>query len=217
MGVKSQYVFLLQALCEARQKIERLESELETVRRKDAHTAIETQAADPNLEHWNERVAPHQDAGQSESESVGSGQCSVEHNHNGLQEQKDPLESNHGGVEPQSSEENHNGPLEQNHSGLERSYNGLDQQKEGGTNRVEREIERLQQALLESEAECGRLARQVANLQQEFDSEDPTPSSLPTAPTINNADCCQVYTVVGAHFKHACILHCHTIILFTTS
>ena len=216
---KPRYFLLLQALTHTHEEIQRLESELETARR-HAHSAVETHAAGPHLAPGNEVVAPNKVASPgsiSESDSVRSGQCSTKQNHSGLEQNcnENELQQKHNCLEPQhhnGQELNHSGldiGLEPNldgtelninglelsesksHNVLERSCKGLEQMKEGvGQEEMEREIERLRQALRESDTECGRLARQVADLQREFDSENPALFS--TTPLINTANCCQV-------------------------
>ena len=186
---KPRYFLPLQALCHAHEEIQRLESELETARR-HAHSAVETHAAGPHSAPGNEGVAPNKvPSPGSRSKSVGSGQ-STEQNHSGLELNHTGLEPNHSGKETNIHGLELSGS--KSHEVLERSYKGLEQKKEGVHHEeMEREIEGLRQALRERETECGRLAQQVADLQREFDSEDPALSST-TAPLINTANCCQV-------------------------
>ena len=153
----------VQALSKAHQEIERLESELENVQTA-AHTAVETQAPSPHSVPENEGVSPNLVI---DPDSKPEPECNMEQDHNGL-------------------EQSHNG-LEQDQNGLEQDQNGLEWDQDGMEwgQKMEREMERLRQALQESETERCRLAQQVADLQREFDSEEP-------APLINTADYCQV-------------------------
>ena len=133
-----------------------MESELENVQTA-AHTAVETQAPSPHSVPENEGVSPN---------LAIDPDSKPEHEH--------------------SMEQSQNG-LEQSHNGLEQDQNSLERDQDGmeWSQKMEREMEKLRQALQESEAERCRLAREVADLQREFDSEEP-------APLINTADCCQV-------------------------
>lgn len=86
-----------------------------------------------------------------------------------------------------------NGWLEQNQVVSPRSipcmepslvYNSIQQTQPKDEN-VECELERLRNALHESRADCSRLEKQVADLQRDFDNEEPTPTLTPATNTAN--------------------------------
>ena len=68
---------------------------------------------------------------------------------------------------------------------------------QGSDKDAECELERLCRALRESESECGRLRSRVAELQREFDSEDPAPSPLPPVPPPGTSS--EVRTLGSSH------------------